>query len=354
MKNNLTIVLLCASALLVALILWHGSREKESTPHSLAQMPNTNVSSTQNVVAPRAEMQQKDTNTGASTTAGTPESSQTNSVAAEERLRSFVENKNVPINFWGAVVDQDGNPLEGVKISGKIRTWYLTKTLNFDSRFPEVSALSGSGGKFQIRDASGDMITMKSMEKEGYEPEPAALRGFGYNTSERFSSDPNNPIVFKMWKTNIHEQLIVGDERFHVIPDGRAYVIDLAKGTIAESAGGDLKIWVKRPDSVVFGQRYGWSCEVDVINGGLFQEMDARSPMFLAPADGYTPSFHFEQKVGSGWSDTIGPLRFYFMLQNGQEYGRISIELYAYYNDRVPGLIDLKYAINPSGSHVLR
>jgi hypothetical protein len=354
MKNNLTIVLLCASALLVALILWHGSREKESTPHSLAQMPNTNVSSTQNVVAPRAEMQQKDTNTGASTTAGTPESSQTNSVAAEERLRSFVENKNVPINFWGAVVDQDGNPLEGVKISGKIRTWYLTKTLNFDSRFPEVSALSGSGGKFQIRDASGDMITMKSMEKEGYEPEPAALRGFGYNTSERFSSDPNNPIVFKMWRTNIHEQLIVGDERFHVIPDGRAYVIDLAKGTIAESAGGDLKVWIKYPEQVARGQLYDWLSEIVVIDGGILEETDPYSSMFSAPVGGYISSFQYNQQIKGGQRGSTGSHRFYLSLQNGQKYGRITIEIRAPYNNDIPGLVHIQYAINPSGSHVLR
>ncbi len=46
--------------------------------------------------------------------------------------------------------------------------------------------------------------------------------------------------------------------------------------------------------------------------------------------------------------------RFYVQLNNRQEYGRITIELYARYNDQTPGLIRLSYAIDPSGSRILR
>ena len=354
MKNYLKIMLLCAIALSVVLILWLGNREKEPKPTSLAQMSNTNISSAHNFIAPRAEMQQKNTNTIASSANGAPKSSQTNSVTSEEEIRPLVEDKNVPINFWGAVVDQDGNPLEGVKIAGYTRTWYMTQTLNFDSRFPEVSAVSDSGGKFEIHDAAGDVLTIKYLKKEGYEPEPGALRGFGYNTAERFSSDPNNPIVFKMWRTNIHEQLIVGDKRFHIIPDGRAYVIDLAKGTIAESGGGDLKVWIKYPEQVARGQLYDWLSEIVVIDGGILEETDPYSSMFSAPVGGYIPSFQYNQQIKGGQRGSTGSHRFYLSLQNGQKYGRITIEIRAPYNDDIPGLVHIQYAINPSGSHVLR
>ena len=76
--------------------------------------------------------------------------------------------------------------------------------------------------------------------------------------------------------------------------------------------------------------------------------------MYLAPADGYTPTFKFEQKVGGGWGDSTGEKQFYVRLNNGQVYGRIAIELFAYYNDRMPGMVRVQYVLNPSGSQILR
>ena len=60
------------------------------------------------------------------------------------------------------------------------------------------------------------------------------------------------------------------------------------------------------------------------------------------------------RRIGSGWGDTTGEQRFYVRLNNGQEYGRISIELEAYYNSQIPGMIRLSCTINPSGSRILR
>jgi len=335
------------------LIFWLYHREKESNSPQAAQISNADASSEQNVLSSNGTQQQANANTKTSATAAAPKPFQTNSATPQQRFRALVENKNTSIKFWGLVIDQDGNPLGGVKIDGNTRTWYITDTLGFDCRFPKVSAVSDAKGKFEILNASGDDLTIK-MAKEGYELEPNAKHGFGYHTSERFSANPNNPIVFKMWKTNIHEQLITGEKRFHIVPDGRPYIIDLIKGTAAESGEGDLKVWVKRPDSIVFGQRYDWSCEVDAVNGGLLEENNRYSSMFSAPVDGYVPLFQFEQEISSGWGDSTGTKRFYVMLGNGREYGRISIELFAYYNDQIPGMIHLQYAINPTGSRILR
>jgi hypothetical protein len=66
------------------------------------------------------------------------------------------------------------------------------------------------------------------------------------------------------------------------------------------------------------------------------------------------PSYKFIQNIGSGWGDSTGSKRFYVKLRDGKEYGRIVIELEAYYNDQIPGIIRLSYAINPSGSQILR
>jgi hypothetical protein len=272
-----------------------------------------------------------------------------NELTAEEKnaqIRAVLEAQNKPVELWGKVVDQDGVPLSGVTVETEINrfVWPPEQHPNGVSTKQEIT--TDADGRFHVSDNSATGIHVM-LQKAGYEQE--SRNGYGSNGQ---NGSQENAAILKMWSTNIHEQLITGEKKFQIVPDGRSYVIDLAKGTIAESGQGDLKVWVKRPEQITYGKRYDWSCEMDVLNGGLLAATDAS--MYVAPEDGYTPSFQFEQKVGSGWGDTTGPKRFFVRLNNGQEYGRITIELMAYYNDQIPGLIRLSYAINPSGSRILR
>jgi len=355
MKPYFKFILFCAISLAI-LTLWFYHREEYLKPSLVAHISNATTFSAQNALARRAAEQQTSTNAETSSTTADLKAPQTNSFTPQEKFRALVEDKNTAINFWGLVVDQDGNPLGGVTISGNTRTWYVTDTLGFDSRFPKVSAISDANGKFSILNSNGDDLTI-NIQKEGYELEPNAKRGFGYHTSERFVADSNNPIVFKMWRTNIHEQLIIGEKRFHVVPDGRPYIIDLMRGTIAESGEGDLKVWIKYQINAIGGQLYDWSSEVDVIDGGLLQEKDAFSSMYFAPVERYSPTFQYPeqpQQIKGRQRGSTHPCRFFVKLRNGKEYGRISIELIAPYNDQIPGMIHLKYAINPTGSRILK
>ena len=265
-------------------------------------------------------------------------------------IRQYMESQNKPIDFYGQVIDQDGNPLAGVSIKGealRVKVVVPAAWGDKDEIIP-IAKETDAAGRFEIQGITGRAVELESIQKSGYEAEPVKR---AWKSTE---GTLESPVIFRMWSANIHEQLITGEKRFRIAPDGRTYAIDLTKGTIDESGDGDLRVWVKRPDPIVFGQRYDWACELDVANGGLLQETDSFSSMFSAPVEGYLPSFRFDQKVGSGWGDSTGSKRFYLMLKNGQAYGRITIELYAYYNDRIPGLIVIKYAINPSGSRILR
>ncbi len=282
------------------------------------------------------------------TTPASPKPSAANSIGIAEVTAKFVEGKNVPVEFYGLVIDQNSNALAGVDVKVTVQQLTAPNPAAMELGANEVpfERITGPDGRFEINGLKGDSLDLASIQKDGYEVEPTK-RGFGPS-----SGSLEQPVVFKMWSTNVHEQLITGGKSFHIEPDGRPYVIDLAKGTIAESGDGDLKVWVKRPEQITYGKRYDWSCEMDVLNGGLLAAAD--SSMYLAPADGYTPSFQFEQKVGSGWGDSTGEKRFYVRLNNGQVYGRITVELFAYYNDQIPGMVRLSYAINPSGSAILR
>jgi hypothetical protein len=70
--------------------------------------------------------------------------------------------------------------------------------------------------------------------------------------------------------------------------------------------------------------------------------------------NGYTPFFRSRQQIKGGQRGQIGEHQFYLKLKNGQEYGQMSIDLHAPFNNQTPGLIRLSYAINPSGSRILR
>jgi hypothetical protein len=167
------------------------------------------------------------------------------------------------------------------------------------------------------------------------------------------SSSFDHPVVLKMWSTNLHEPLITGDKSFVIIPDGRHYAIDLIKGAIAEGEEGDLVAWIKRPESVRWGQRYDWSCELVTPGGGLLG--DSHYAMFTAPEAGYTNVFAYQEAATvNGWGPGTGAKRFYLRLRNGQMYGRLTVELYADFHGKEPGMIELQYAINPSGSRLLR
>ena len=261
-------------------------------------------------------------------------------------LQHSLSDKNSPIDFYGQVIDQQGNPIGGVTIKVYVRHWELT--MDAMSRPIRMTKVTDANGRFDIHGPTGDGIDIELIEKARFDLEPSQ-RSFGPSGGRT-----EIPIMFRMWSANTHERLIVGEKSFHIIPDGRMNFLNLTNGTIAASGEGDFKIWVRRPAEISSGQRYEWSCGIEGNTGGLLLEVDANAAMYTAPAEGYEPSFIFEQKVGSGWGDSTGRKRFYVRLKNGKMYGRLCIELFAYYNDRTPGLVRVDYAVNPSGSPILR
>lgn len=268
---------------------------------------------------------------------------------AEADIREHIESQNVPVEFHGKVVDQDDNPLPNVKVRALVRHWEMVAPVAFGAHGQMISgeAATTSDGLFIIQGMTGDSVAIQSIVKLGYELEPTQL------TYGATSGTLDSPIFFRMWATNIHEQLIADTKTFPIIPDGRSYFIDLLKGVISESRQGSLKVTVKRPEGVIFGQKYDWSGRIDVLDGGL-QAATNSSSKYRAPADGYVPLFTHEQKVGSGWGDSTGKKEFFVKLQNGQIYGLITIELFAYYNNKSPGMVRISYILNSSGSRVLR
>lgn len=256
-------------------------------------------------------------------------------------LVKLIERRNRPISFYGETVDEDSNPLTGVQIS--IVVPYLT----IDGKSISLTRTSDSRGRFEVHDIEGDAVDIEGMNKHGYELEPTH-HGYG-----PVSGSPESPVIFRLWRNDIRESLETGQKSFPIRPDGTVYVITFSSGTIAKSGGGDLSLWIKYNAQTLPGQISDWLSEVNMTSGGLLEETND-SAMYLAPATGYDRTFQYNQQIKGGQWGSTGEKRFYIMLKSGREYGRMTIELDAPYNRQIPGMIRLSYAINPTGSRILR
>jgi hypothetical protein len=225
------------------------------------------------------------------------------------------------------------------------------------SRSITLEQSADADGRFEFHGETGEGFGV-GITKDGYELEPNRY-SFG-STAGSFE----NPVTFKMWSTSIHEKLITGDKSFEIVPDGRPHFINLTDGTISENESGDLKVWIQYTNQVVQGKLYDWSAGIEVVNGGLLEVPQAAMnsgflgeppfAMYSAPTDGYIPSFSLKSQIKGGQSGEIGNRYFYLHLKDGKQYGKMSINLFAPYGRLHPGLIRLSYAINPSGSRILR
>jgi hypothetical protein len=280
--------------------------------------------------------------------------------ARPEVVRAQNEAQNVPVYFYGLVVDQDTNPVQNVTVDIEVSQWLVDQTTAVTEKTTRLQKQTGPDGRFEVSGMTASVVTVKGFTKEGYEPEMRKPRYGDYGAQ---STGFDHPAVFNLWSTNFHEQLITGNKSFEIVPDGRPYLINLMEGTISQSGTGDLKVWIQYTNQVVRGQICDWSAEIQVTDGGLLEVTqavmnsgffpDPPFAMYSAPGGGYVPSFRLAAQIRGGQEGEIGNRYFYLRLNGGKEYGRMSINLFAPYGRLHPGLVSIAYAINPSGSRSL-
>jgi hypothetical protein len=108
---------------------------------------------------------------------------------------------NVQVCFYGRVIDQNTNPVPDVEIGATVRHWHEPDILTFVAGAKEIriTAKTDKDGRFKLHGASGDGFDIESFGKDGYELEPGQ-RSFG-----AVGGSFENPVIFKMWSTNVHE-----------------------------------------------------------------------------------------------------------------------------------------------------
>lgn len=260
--------------------------------------------------------------------------------AALARLAEFQgaidEANGRSLDFYGKVIDQNGQPVVDAKVKG-----YVMTGLGFDGTKETLHLTqTDAEGDFEFLGLHGIRLGV-GPEKEGYQ---FIQRGNG-NWSLDQKTDPGNRTIFHMWKFQGAEPIVAYSISTAIPCNGTPTSYDLLTGKKV-SSGGDFVITLTRnPVNIVRGQPFDWSVTLQIPGGGL-TDMNDLYPN-EAPADGYQPSVTINMPANmQNWSPVLNR-SFYFEGGSGQTYGRMTINIHANFQPP-PTYFGADVYLNPS------
>ncbi len=268
-------------------------------------------------------------------------------------LRGLARLANRPIEFYGLVIDQDDNPIPGVKVTFQIRVMKEPSTGAIGDLFDDVTTTSDASGHFSLTDSKGSVLTVKALEKEGYQPSSKATnRSYRYwdNETDRFKPVAGQREVFHMWKKSGAETLVRNGISSPLRYDGTPSTFNLLEKE--EVDNGDIRVTlVRNPQQIIRGQRnYEWTLTMESLNGGLIESSDEQ--MYRAPADGYQPKLVIHMPADAAdWTDAK-TFNVYLKLRGGKQFARVEIKALVG-SDRATTPFYITSYVNPSGSRNL-
>lgn len=255
----------------------------------------------------------------------------------EERILSVTQSSISEIELWGKIVDQNGEPVEGVLIEYSADSGYLAEGSGVGRAF------SGPDGLFLISNVKGVRLVIRELDKSGYvynSPNEGGIRFESRNSSSTTAYwgdySAKEPFMITLTKLSKFSKLVKGNKMLGFIPDGRNYNVEFStsgdlKLKTADSKG-DLKVSFSRDSD-------SWSVEFQTPDGGLQETNDIY--MISPPESGYDVSikYHFSKKE----KDTLKK-NFYILLQNRKFSGHLALEIIPYYREK--SVIIFDYAIS--------
>ena len=325
--------LIAIAALLIAVILWYG--EQKPGKMALASLTETNILPPQTNSFRRPIPPPVNTAT-TTAVASVPQSPpQTKSELINKILSAY---NHVPIDFYGKLEDQFGDPVAGAVIKGSIR---VISGLRQGTDWPTTT--SDANGLFQLH-GTGQDISMMPV-KEGYAL--ASLSGGGNCSriapdAERAHPNPNHPVVIKMWRLQGATPLVGINQTYKLHYTNEPIFFDLIAGQIVNS-GGDIKLLINRSPGLISGRnRLDWSVQVEAVNGGLMDSAGQERITYMAPGAGYEPRTNiiFSTTAPYKWYGGFSQ-GFFGVSRNGQVYTKIAISFNI--NDEPDGLMSIVF-----------
>ncbi|HUA65490.1 MAG TPA: hypothetical protein VME24_06565 [Alphaproteobacteria bacterium] len=270
-------------------------------------------------------------------------------------IRQYMESQNRPIEFYGRIVDQERNPIPGVKVKVDIRhiTVIVPAPWGDEDQIIPIERETDSAGLFEINGVTGASLAIRSVEREGYRLSPKTEDIYSYgNTPTPYRPDLQNPVIIRMWKLGEPANLISHKTLLGFQPDGRTYTLDLLADKKMEGANpnGDLQIQFRRTLILKPGETYNWELDISAVDGGLIETADEFE--YLAPEGGYQPTISLQTNSVSPSAAPDMTKNYYLTSRNGQLYGVVSLQIFSDYNGQSAILVDSR--VNPNGSRNLQ
>lgn len=255
--------------------------------------------------------------------------------------QQFMVEWQVPIDFYGKVVDERSNAVAGASVRFH---WPEVPTEN-GSR--TATTESDSAGLFSLHGKRGPSLTVW-VSKQGYYASHGGQQGFSYAVGpEKYSADAQNPVVFELRRKGQGAELITSqngiqtDLTVRVPKDNTPIRVDFVQKKAG--ASGQLEVSQSKPP---WREATEWSFTLSIPDGGFVESSEEFQ--FEAPETNYqtTVQLHFA-KGETNWRTRLKK-SYYIAFGQPRRYGRVRVE-----TDLSQESVFLTYAINPSGSRNL-
>ena len=266
--------------------------------------------------------------------------------AKTETLQEFAERYRQsqirPIDFYGKVVDEKGQPVPGA-----------TATINWanaDGEGNKVWIASDENGLFSLLGQRGKGIQVRLHHPSFYNTTNNPISFEYADVSSRFFHRPNSdvPIIFSLKRKGQAEPLIVFKKSSRIAKDGTPVFLDLVRGSVFLSPQGQLKLECLTMDKERDAEkRYDWTFSITVPNGGVFESTNEFD--FVAPSEAYSPSnvFVMRKEMGADWSSKLE--KNYFLKLGNGTFGRMRLTMISGGDH----FFKIESFVNPSGSRNL-
>jgi hypothetical protein len=259
---------------------------------------------------------------------------------ALERLAQFKagwdEENSKSLEFYGKVVDQDGQPVVGAKIQGNVMTTVGFQGTNETPHFTTTD----QDGNFEFRGLHGQSLGV-APEKRGCK---YTQRGNG-NWTPSYKASKENPVIFYMWKIKGAEPMIHTVIRTGLACDGSPSTFNFFSKHM-DVTGLTIKL-LRNPVNIDRRKRFDWTSSLSMSGGGLISTNDIYPDE--APADGYKDIIIDMPAASKDWTRSFVQSYYFF---DGQHYGRVTVDIMTNYQPP-PTSLELDAYVNPSGSRNL-
>jgi|GEM_PF-2076200 len=259
-----------------------------------------------------------------------------NNQQASPQVESYLAAFNTPINFYGKAINTEGDPVANAQIFFGA----LNKPLTPSDPATKYTAASDDDGLFSITGIKGSRLVVR-VEKVGYHTLPSEFEGIYYSNPTPKTRIPtkDNPAIFVLEKLNKSVDLFKERITEKLSLKGNPVTVPIFNGveTLTISLTSDYN-----------RQTYAysnWQAEVKLSNGGFVQTEETYN--FEAPTEGYDSELEYRVTEESEQKPKKIDRSFYFILNNGEYYGRMDLLISA------AGGFRLEYYVNPSGGRNL-